>query len=164
MPIVPPRRMAVRAAALAIRWPRARGWARRCLRRGLAATRAAVRRTTWGLAAAGVRRTAAVRRTVLAMRGSARMAVGPPLRTNVRAARVTVRTAARRAGRDIVAPRGPIILRAAIPATMGMARRCLTATSANASRASSSAWGSRRPAIQLHAQRAEHMGVEYGLG
>src|SRR5262249_53924546 len=85
-PMAAPRRLVTRVAARAIRRPRGNGRDSRRRRRGLDATRAAVRRTTWGLAVAGVRRAAAVRRTVRAIRGNARMAAGPPRRTKVRAA------------------------------------------------------------------------------
>ena len=106
-------------------------------RPGRCATLAAVRANTFGRIAGGVPLLAAVRRTLLAIFGRARIAFGPPLATRVLAAVVAALAACLRWVGDIEAPRSLTIERAASPATTGSARRSWTAISATASSASS---------------------------
>ena len=119
----------LRTEPLPARWaiacPLGEGRLRLRSRPGRCATLAAVRASTFGRIAGGVPLLAAVRLTLLAIFGSARIAFGPPLATRVLAALVAALAACLRWVGDIEAPRSLITERAASPATTGSARAVL---------------------------------------
>lgn len=81
-----------------------------------------MRASTLGRISTGVPLLAAVRFTLLAIRGSARIAFGPPLATSVLAAEVTALAACLRCIGDTCAALSFITVRAASPATTGSPR------------------------------------------